>query len=961
MKKTLKICLSVALCLLLVGGTMSAGIGGVADLFGTLTASAETSGTCGTNATFSVESGVLTISGSGRMYDYASSKKVPWYDQKDNITKVVISKDISYLSDYSFTDYFDDGYLNIESYEVEEGNLNYAASDGILYKSTNGNAYAEVVKVPTLATSVQVKTVATAICKGAFYNCRNLGNLQLVGVASNGSQLTSIDSYAFYGCSEITDLQMPINLVSIGDYAFAECSKLDNLWYWNGVLKNNEFQYDEESGALQYETDEPINYTLSESGLLTYLGAHVFENCSSMSGLTLKGTFSTIPDYAFYGCTSLQYVDLSNLASLTEIGAYAFNGAYNLKGITGSTNLTITIPSTVTKIGNNAFEDTEAVIFINIPASVTEIGNAAFADCDRLTKFNVDSGNTAYSNDDDGVLYNKDQTELVQYPNGRTAVGYEVLDTATKIGEYAFKHCTRIETVSIPDTTTAIGDYAFYNCPNLRSIVLSENSGLKTIGKYALENSGKINNIVVPASVTKIDETAFLNCSLLSDVYYIGDETGWINNGGRAAEEAAEAANGTDITIHYITTETPTVTYKLDGGSIYDVSSDLVYYLCPCEEEHTLTPDIDPVKPGMIFGGWVGLDGVYQTADLETKLVENKYTSDLTFTALWTTTSHGDHTITLRNQKTANCGQDGYSGDVYCETCQLVLTTGYSIPATGNHSYLSNYDGTKHWDECSVCGDVINEAAHTFKEVSNGDGSCTEAGTYTLVCSVCGYSDGITYTETEPSHSYTTTDYKAATCTEDGYITKTCSVCGDVTTETIPATGHTDENNDGVCDVCNTIYDQAKYDAYYAALTASKIILSIKEPSTTNINYGHTLWLHATTSALEYNEKGVAVITDTEKTLPAGYSLQWSVSGDTDAVTITPSDDGYTCAVKVVGKGNPTISVTLVDSNGQPAAKINTTNVAVRDTKTIHADKNFFKVIVAFVKTLFRFGLDIDK
>ncbi|MCD7881421.1 MAG: alpha-L-fucosidase [Clostridiales bacterium] len=114
----------------------------------------------------------------------------------------------------------------------------------------------------------------------------------------------------------------------------------------------------------------------------------------------------------------------------------------------------------------------------------------------------------------------------------------------------------------------------------------------------------------------------------------------------------------------------------------------------------------------------------------------------------------------LQNASDATCTTDGYTGDVVCTDCGETVEAGSVIPATG----------------------------HSYEVTASQDATCTEDGSVTYTCSVCG--DSYTETVAATGHSYEVTDSKAATCAEDGYVTYTCSVCGDSYTETVTATGH---------------------------------------------------------------------------------------------------------------------------------------------------------------------------
>jgi len=190
---------------------------------------------------------------------------------------------------------------------------------------------------------------------------------------------------------------------------------------------------------------------------------------------------------------------------VTSIGGWAFSGCTSLTSIT--------IPNSVTSIGEYAFYES-GLTSVTIPNSVTSIGSAAFADC-PLTAINVDTANTAYSSQD-GVLYNKAKTTLIQYPKGKTSVSFTIPNSVTSIGVGAFWNCTSLTSVTIPNSVTSIGLQAFSGCTSLASVTIP--NSVTSIGNQAFSGCTSLASVTIPNSVTIIDNYAFSGCTSLTSV-----------------------------------------------------------------------------------------------------------------------------------------------------------------------------------------------------------------------------------------------------------------------------------------------------------------------------------------------------------------------------------------------------------------------------------------------------------
>jgi hypothetical protein len=236
------------------------------------------------------------------------------------------------------------------------------------------------------------------------------------------------------------------------------------------------------------------------------------------------GYYSPYPNGAFSG-TNITSITIPS--SVKKIGDYAFYSCQNL--------LTVTIPAGVMSIGNQAFYGCSGLDSIAIPASVTTIGNYALENCTNLTSITVDSGNANYSSES-GILYNKNKTSIILVPNaisgavtipngitsiegafqGRTELTSITIPSSVTSIVYAFSGCTKLASVTLPSTLTNIGNGAFSGCTRLASITIP--GSVTSIGYGAFSGCTSLNNVTIPASVTTIGNGAFRGCTSLTTI-----------------------------------------------------------------------------------------------------------------------------------------------------------------------------------------------------------------------------------------------------------------------------------------------------------------------------------------------------------------------------------------------------------------------------------------------------------
>ena len=351
--------------------------------------------------------------------------------------------------------------------------------------------------------SVTLPTSVTTIGTDAFYGCTKLGSVNLE------EGLTTINLRAFYNCA-LTEITIPSTVTSIGNSAFKGNPTTTIVW------KPADCSIGSDSEAPFYSTNSQVtsftfadgvevvpayickNMSLLDTIVLpasvNRLGQYAFMNCTNLKSINLPATQKTLPVSFLEGCTSLESIELP--ATLTTISADVFYGCTKL----GSVNL----EEGLTSIGLRAFYNC-ALTEITIPSTVTSIGNAAFKG-NPTTTIVWKPKNCSIGSDSEAPFYNSN-SQVTSFTFG---------DSVQVIPAYLCKYM-KIETIAIPATVTSIGQSAFMYCTNLKHFEFPQ--GIKTVATSVLEGCTALEEVVIPSSVTTINQDAFYNCSALQAIH----------------------------------------------------------------------------------------------------------------------------------------------------------------------------------------------------------------------------------------------------------------------------------------------------------------------------------------------------------------------------------------------------------------------------------------------------------
>ena len=283
---------------------------------------------------------------------------------------------------------------------------------------------------------------------------------------------------------------------------------------------------------------ENLTWTLTCDSVLTISGTGEmadyssgkspwYSNIISIKSVVFEEGVTSIGKWAFEDCSSLTSIVIPN--SVISIGYQTFRNCSSLTSIE--------IPNSVTSIGGWAFCGCSSLTSVTIPRNVTSIGYGLFASCSGLTAINVASDNTEYCSID-GILFNKDQTILIQYPGAKQGA-YMIPNSVTIIGDGAFSHCSGLTSVTIPNSVTNIGSEAFHTCSSLTAIKIPNSvtriesatfshcnvlasveipNNITYIGSEAFHSCKGLTSIEIPNGVTTLGATAFGYCSSLTSV-----------------------------------------------------------------------------------------------------------------------------------------------------------------------------------------------------------------------------------------------------------------------------------------------------------------------------------------------------------------------------------------------------------------------------------------------------------
>lgn len=290
-----------------------------------------------------------------------------------------------------------------------------------------------------------------------FDNCKYLENIIMIDTIE-------IHDYAFNNCESIKEIVLPNTLQVIGKYLFRGCTNLENL-------------------SIPFIPEHPFGF--KDLGI------------DNIKELHLTNT-KIVRDSLFKDVTNVEYIYLNDGIEVIEDEAFFRS---SIKGIK--------LPSTLVKIGNNAFVLCDKLEEIIIPDTVNEIGYGAFKSCNSLVSIILPN-----------QLVEIKQELFAECVNLENIV---IPNDVTIIGSSAFEGCSNLENFNLPLNIERIEGYAFSGCSKITNIELGDN--LLYLGGYAF-NGCSLTKLHVPSSTTRIDDYAFKGLNILEEL-----ELPYVDNG----------------------------------------------------------------------------------------------------------------------------------------------------------------------------------------------------------------------------------------------------------------------------------------------------------------------------------------------------------------------------------------------------------------------------------------------
>ena len=409
--------------------------------------------------------------------------------------------------------------------------------------------YSKAIKVGKNLTDIVVPASIKDVSAYAFYNAQNLTSVTFEDGATN------IGSYAFYGCTNLGAVTLPGTLETLGSYAFSGDANLTQVTVKDGEgsltfgtqvfsgVKIEDLYMGKSwtTTATANSSDAPFYkktsiMSLEIGGRTTSIPQYAFNGCTGIKDIHIPGSMTNIGTYAFYNCTGAQTVTFDEGAEDLTIAAYAFYGSNKVTSLNLPGNLT-----SLSYYNFVNFTELTSVRFADGTKSCELISSGsdfyAFNNCSKITDVYIGKNFTWSSiNYDRLMFYNKTSIKNVTYGNLVTSAANNMFyncsgitsltlgDKLQRIGSNTFCGCSNISEVVFPSTLREINNYAFSGCSKLQNIIIPQGDSDLTIGEYSFQSCA-FASLTLPSNVTSIGNCAFNGIYALKEITLEGDES----------------------------------------------------------------------------------------------------------------------------------------------------------------------------------------------------------------------------------------------------------------------------------------------------------------------------------------------------------------------------------------------------------------------------------------------------
>ena len=473
------------------------------------------SGSCGANATWTLDGSTLTISGTGSTEDYGVGE-APWYRNRTKVRTIVVEEGITRLGDCIFAYTTDALEARLPSTLEEIG----------------ANAFMACYALKRADLPEGLKTVRDS----AFSSCKALAELKLP------QSLENLEPYAFSGCA-MRELTIPESITQLPEHCFEGSRKLEKVTFHEGVTKIDDFCFSICESLKTIDLPDGLDEIswgcFSSSGLQTVeipegvktIDSYAFADCADLREISIPNTVTVMEQYCLRGTESLKTVDLPDGLKETGWGMFQRGGLQYIELPEGMTKVTeytfcecdsletVIIPDTVRYMEDYCFRGCDSLKTVDLPEKLAYLSWGMFQESALQTLVIPDS----VSSTEDYVFAHCDDLQSITYPEGRFT-----------FGDYAFAYCDGPETfdlpagltelswgmftgstiayIDIPESVSKVEDYAFSNCDYLEEVVFPD--GISVMGDYIFRDCDGIEFVHLPTALTKIPWGCFWNCSI---------------------------------------------------------------------------------------------------------------------------------------------------------------------------------------------------------------------------------------------------------------------------------------------------------------------------------------------------------------------------------------------------------------------------------------------------------------